>query len=257
MDRLPGEELRTLVGLRRPAGREASGRLLIPGYNCLDEYLRAGLLPERLLVLAGAEDEVRDRLGPAWNRLAPLARSLREHELVRLADQPRPEAVLAVGPAPASVREPGPPQLILDGLADPGNLGAILRTALWFGIDRIWLCGSAVDPWSPRAIRAATGHAFHLRQLRRVSAGDLAALASGGARLVGLDSGQGRALGDYGFQPGEILVVGGESHGLADSVPWLAERLHIAGGSAGESLNAGHAFAIAAWQRHRSLRDTD
>jgi len=257
MERLAGEEWRALAALRRPAERRAAGRLLVPGWKCVAEYLRAGLEPERLLLLAGAEPAAVERFGAErWERLAGRARTVREHELGRLADQPHPEPVLAVGPPPPSASDTGEPSLILDGVADPGNLGAILRTALWFGLDRVWLAGEAADPWSPRAIRAATGHHFHLRALRRVGDAELDALVASGARLLGLDSSGGAPLEEHVFAARDVLVAGGESHGLVGCAGRTALTLHIAGDPRAESLNVGHAVAIAAWQRARSRRGT-
>lgn len=259
MARLERDEYLELTALRKPAGRAGRDLLLIPGYKCVEEYLRAGGRPERLLTVAGEEAAVRSRLGEElWKRAVSKrpAADLREHELARLADQPSPEPVLAVGAAPPAATATGEPQLILDGVADPGNLGSILRTALWFGIDRVWLSEDAVDPWSPRAIRAATGHAFHMRLLRRASRAEIEALVAGGARLVGLDSGGGAALEDHAFEIRDVIVAGGESHGLSSCAGLLGLTLHIEGDPRAESLNVGHAFAIAAWRRARSLRDT-
>lgn len=256
MAKLGREELRELATMKRPADADG-GRLLVPGYKCVEEYLRSGQRPERLLVLTGAEETVRARLGETlWKQATARqeAATLREHELARLAEQASPEPLLAVGPLPPSATAPGDPQLILDGVADPGNLGSILRTALWFGIDRVWLSEGSVDPWSPRAIRASTGHGFHLAALRRVPAERIEALVQSGARLVGLDSGGGTALEEHVFAARDVLVAGGESHGLSACAGLLGLALHIGGDPRAESLNVGHAFAIAAWQRSRSLR---
>lgn len=253
MRRLSGEERGALAALLRPAGRRAAGRLLVPGYKCAEEYLRSGAAPDLVLLDAARAEEARDCLGPLRWRDAEAAgrlRALRPHELARLADQPSPEGLVLVGPSPPEGRPApsGPPHLILDGVQDPGNLGAMLRTALWFGMERVWLAAPCADPWSPRGIRAAMGAVFHLRECRVVPEGDLPGLAAAsGWRLVGLDAQGERPLDEHVFSPAEVLVLGSESHGLRLPPDGLWLTLRIPGAGRVESLNVGHAMAICAW----------
>ncbi|MCA9710686.1 MAG: RNA methyltransferase [Myxococcales bacterium] len=77
-----------------------------------------------------------------------------------LALVPRP-----AGPSPEALAEALPPGpalvLVAEGLADPANLGAVIRCARGFGAAAV-LHGRGADPWSRRAIRAAMGLSFSL-----------------------------------------------------------------------------------------------
>ncbi|MDP2360685.1 MAG: RNA methyltransferase [bacterium] len=238
----------------RPAGRSEAGCVLVPGIKCAVEYLRAGAWPDLILVGEELEPELKGLLGEdVWQRAdrEDRLRRPRPHELSRLADQPHPEGLLLAGPMPRrSPPDRSPPRVVFDGVQDPGNLGTMLRTALWFGLDRVWLLAPCADPWSPRGIRAGMGAVFHLADCRVWEPADFAAWArEQGVRLLGLDAGGDRPLHEHLFQEGEVLVLGSESHGLRLPAELLAGRLRIPGAGQAESLNVGHALAICAWQQ--------
>ena len=52
--------------------------------------------------------------------------------------------------------------LVLDGIADPGNLGTLMRTALALGWEGVFICEGSADPFNEKALRAAKGATFHL-----------------------------------------------------------------------------------------------
>ncbi len=250
MRRLSRGEFAELNQLRRSAARQEQGRVVVPGYKCITELVRGGHRIEQLLICGDTTAAAEQTLGPVlWQQLQREDRvcQLRDHEAARLADQASPEGLLAVTQLPqidTSLR----PRVILDGVADPGNLGSILRTALWFGLEPVGLLGGA-DPWSPRVIRSAMGSQFHLR-LRVMQTDDVAALRDG-RRLLGLDSNGGSPLNVIQPQAGDTLVLGSESHGLLQTESVLSERVWIPGTDRAESLNVGHAFAICAWHFYR------
>ncbi len=250
MTRLTRDEFRDLGSLLRPAGRQAAGQVLIPGPKCCLEYLRAGGRPEWVLMDAERAEELLEPLrGEGAGLSTAELRHLRPHELARLADQPSPEGILLAGPPPAG-RSAHSPHILLDGVQDPGNVGAMLRTALWFGFDRVWLLAPCADPWSPRGIRASMGAVFQLAACRMLE-NDHALDALASARLVGLDAHAGTPLGQFDFRPDDVLVLGSESHGLRLPAARLDARLRIPGAGRAESLNVGHALAVCAWERFR------
>lgn len=52
--------------------------------------------------------------------------------------------------------------ILIDGIADPGNLGTIIRSAVAFGFEGILLNGNCVDPYNPKVIRSAAGNFFKI-----------------------------------------------------------------------------------------------
>lgn len=252
MQRLTRDEFRDLSKLRERSARDERGLLLVPGIKCCRDYLASGGLPERILLREDRLDLLRelqlDARLPAWGNLL---RSARDQDLARLGEQKQPEGVIIVGPKQKS-QSLMRPQVILDGLADLGNLGAVIRSALWFGISRIWLLEPAADPWSPRGIRASMGAIFRLDCCHTTTEAQLRQeLAGSGCRLLFLEADGETDLHRHEFQPEDIIVLGGESHGIRLARELCSAALSIPGSGSMDSLNAGHAFAVCAWERLR------
>lgn len=259
MTDLTRTRFKELLGLHRSRERREQGLVLVPGFKCLEELVGSPWEIRGLLVT----DEARELLpASVIRRLGGDANILRMHasDAARLADQPSPEGVIAVAEVPATLEDPafqlagGGPRVVLDGLSDPGNLGSVIRTAAWFGLGRLLLLGASADVGSIKVLRASMGAVFRLDSVVRAEQGISARPAVGG-RWIGLDAGGEASLSDFRFRPGDVIVLGGESHGLDASRPFLDLTLSIPGAAPVESLNAGHAFAAVAWEQFRQGRN--
>ncbi len=135
--------------------------------------------------------------------------------------------------------------LYLDGIQDPGNLGAILRIADWFGVHHVFLSPETVEVFNPKVIQASMG-AF-LRVCTEVC--DLEAVKSAfpGLRVLGADLHGENVFAVNGLTPGTMVVIGNEGGGISPSCQGLLEgRLTIPKqeGAGTESLNAAVATGI-------------
>ena len=160
-------------------------------------------------------------------------------EVSTLAHPSRVIAVYRRDDLPRGVR---PVTLALWHVADPGNVGTLLRAADAFGAG-IALSDGCADPTGPKAVRASMGSLFRVP----VSAFDeptrrrVALVPSGGIPLPDLDS-----AGDV------VLVLGAEREGLpADVLATCAERASIPQPGGGESLNVAMAGTIALYELAR------
>lgn len=135
----------------------------------------------------------------------------------------------------------------LDRVRNPYNVGAILRTAAFFGVDGIVLGTPAPDPGlAATAIRVAEGGAEELRLSRTTDlAQTLARLRSRGVRVVGTDAkAQTNAVG-FPFGRPTVLVVGNEREGLAERVREQCDAMVcIRGRGRIESLNVASAACL-------------
>ncbi len=229
---------------------------LLTGHQAVREALRARRRPlYRLLVARDAE--AGELLGLA--REAGLsAFRVTSAELGNLTRNSKHQGVvLECGPLPEYPLDellrfspPGGDDLLvlLDSVEDPHNLGAIARSAFFFGARALIFPLHGAAPASPAASRASAG-ALESLPLARVTRASRAAekLAQAGYRLLGVELG-GEPLG--GLPPAEAggkvaLALGGEDKGVSRGVAERCDRVLSIGGSGVGSLNVSVAAGIA------------
>jgi len=228
--------------LRRLAHRREPGFVLLEGPRVLAEARAAGLEFDLLAVREGDKlpfrSDSRVTLTPGAYRAA--------------TQTVTPQGVIAI----ARVREASPaeaiqaaraarwPLVVLDGVQDPGNVGAICRTAAAAGAPALAVLPGSADPYGPKAIRASAGNVFRMR-VAKARWKDLEALDGYGASSSG-----GALLVEAPLESAGMIVLGSEAHGLSRqdlklvTVP-LTEGV--------ESLNVAAAAAIILFEIRRRL----
>ena len=129
----------------------------------------------------------------------------------------------------------GWPLVVLDRVQDPGNVGAICRTAAAAGAPALAVLAGCADPFGAKAVRASAGNVFRL-VVARASWADLAGLDGCGAASTG-----GTPLSDAPVENAGMIVFGSEAHGLSRSDLTLVT---IPVGQGVESLNVAAAAAV-------------
>ncbi|MEJ7798828.1 MAG: RNA methyltransferase [Solirubrobacteraceae bacterium] len=221
------EKLKQIRKLTRRRERDACGRFVAEGEDLIAAARGAGWEPVHLLAAAGSDLEGEQVEPSVMDTLSALASGAR-----------------TIGVYEARWGIPvGPVCVYLHGVADPGNVGTILRSALAFGAASVVLGPGCADPFGPKAVRASMGAIFEVVVVRAPSIADLpgerVALVAGGGSPLG-----GRANGDT------TLVVGAERDGLPPDVVAACERVaHIP--IASHSLNAAMAATVALYELTR------
>lgn len=183
-------------------------------------------------------------------------RETHDHELERIAASThheglcvalRPRRWLSMGElAERLARGPGT-CIALDRVRNPYNIGAVLRSAAFFGVDAALLGAQAPHPaLAPDAIRVAEGGVEHLALARTTDLGDtLARLRQKGVRVYGADGrGAHDAIG-YAFVRPAVLVLGNEREGMSERVRAQCDAIvAIRGSGAVESLNVAVAGSV-------------
>jgi len=136
------------------------------------------------------------------------------------------------------------PLVVLDRVQDPGNVGAICRTAAAAGAPAIAVLPGSADPYGPKAVRASAGNVFRL-EVAKARWKDLEGLDGFGAASAG-----GAPLAEAPIESAGMIVLGSEAHGLSRNdlklvtVP-LTEGV--------ESLNVAAAAALILFEIRRRL----
>lgn len=160
-----------------------------------------------------------------------------------VADAKAPSGIIAVCSIPEEKPVEGELCLLLCGVSDAGNVGAIIRTACARGIHSV-ICADTADPFSPKAVRSAMSASVKVNVVR-TGCKEAAALLTG-YRMAALDM-KGISIYSYKNMGKTALAVGNEAHGLPEEIlSCAAIRLSIPMKENGvESLNAAVAAGIA------------
>ena len=179
-----------------------------------------------------------------------------------LSEESAPEGVLCVGAWQKDIHRGWTEEidardrvLLLESVRDPSNLGAIIRTAAAFGVDRLILSADCADIYNAKTVRASMGTLFS----QRIDRADdvcavIASLRAQGRRTFGaaLDDKAAR-LGELSLQRSDCAIIGNEGHGLSERVIAACDRtLYIPMTERAESLNAAVAAAVLMWELCRN-----
>lgn len=236
--------------------RTSDGPLVVAGANSVMELLRSRAPLLRLVV------------GPGPRRAEMLAEAARHgvrYEeadrplLDRLAGGPGHQGVLAqvppfrYEPLEAICRAPAALSLVLDGVQDPRNLGAILRSARAAGVGGVVVPQDRSAGITPVVVTASAGTLFGLAIARVPNlVRAMLQLREAGSWLLGLVPSAGHSLFDLSLPDRIALVVGGEGGGLRPLVRRTCDfegRIPMAPGV--ESLNVSVATGVALFELRR------
>lgn len=229
------------------AAREGEA-LVLEGARMLVDALDAGLVPD--VVFAASDLAPVDTVAVDRARRAGVAIvEVSPRVLSRLSDLGSTRALVALVPVPSSTLPALAGSrlvLILDGLQDPANVGAILRAAEAFGAGGVVLTPGTASPFSPKAFRASAGSALRVPVVRNVLSTEAVTwVRATGAVLAGADAHDGREPDTLGTLAPLVLAIGSEGHGLSAPVfDALDLRVRIPVSPRVESLNAAVATGI-------------
>jgi TrmH family RNA methyltransferase len=135
----------------------------------------------------------------------------------------------------------GPLCVYLHGVHDPGNVGAVLRSAQAFGASCVALGPGSADPYGPKAVRASMGSIFSVPLARAESITELP------GTKVALDADAPAALSELSLEGAVTLLIGAEREGLPEELKSAADQL-VAIPTAIHSLNAAMAATVALYE---------
>ncbi|MDE2989477.1 MAG: RNA methyltransferase [Chloroflexota bacterium] len=236
--------------LQRGSARRRASHTVVEGPKLVAEALRAGVVVSVLCV---------DNPSPAAAAVADEAaaqghsvRHCTDRVFNAVADTETPQGVLAV------IATPDPPPLpdsalllVLDAVQDPGNVGAMVRSAAAAGVTGVICTPGTADAHSPKAMRAGAGGQFRVPIRKLSESEDLEAFAAG-VDLYAASADADLAYHDVDWTGPSGLIVGAESAGVSPawrSASRAAVRVPMQ--REVESLNAAAAAAVILFEAAR------
>ena len=241
--------IKEVTSLKRKKGRDSTGCYLIEGVRLLESALQSGVVISEVLVTESALND--SRLKNALRKSEVRLKQVSDRAMGKMSDTTTPSGVLAVLPFPEPTTECiacFSKTLVLDGVSDPGNVGTLIRTAAWFGVNAIVAGPGTADFFAPKIVRSTMGGMWSM-VLEKVShlPGFIATNVRAGVD-VRVATMNGSPIQDWSPSSLSMIVIGSEAHGVSQEVQNAASgAVSIAGSTTNEtveSLNAAIAGGI-------------
>jgi TrmH family RNA methyltransferase len=246
----------------RDAARGDGGMALLDGWHLLRDAAEAGVDIRTVAVAgsppSGSEAALLDRLA---RTIDVFTVSTSVMDAISPVRTPAGIAAIArrISYALIDLFEPAPPLVVVAcDIQDPGNAGAIVRSAEAGGATGVLMAGASANPWHWKSLRAAMGSTFRLPVVcRHDTSAAIQDLRDAGLAVLATVPRGGVAIDAADLRDAVALVVGGEGRGLpADVIAQTDGQLTIRMREPVESLNAAVAAALVVYEAARQRRMT-
>lgn len=239
-------QIKHINSLSQKKYRQRHESYVIEGYTLLKEALDSNVSFEYLVYTKSALEK------PRYKELVDGLYDFTENmlwasdaEIKKFSSFETSDGILGVTKMPQGQELQGDTILALDTLNDPGNLGTIIRTAEWFGVETIFLGEGSVDPFNAKVVRSSMGSIFRMNIVGTKSlAESLQYLKKKKYRIIGTVLDGDKTINEIDNEK-IVIVMGSESHGISDEVRAICDDfVKIKGTGRAESLNVGVATGI-------------
>ncbi len=235
--------------LRSRAGRREAGAFLAEGPQAVREAVAAPGTVRTLFVTAEGRARWPEMVAGAESGGARIV-DVTDEVLDAIAETDAPQGIAAECALTSAVLgdalQPGRQAIALEAIADPGNLGTIIRTADAAAAGGVVLTPGSVDPFNGKVVRSTAGSIFHLPVAEAAGLAELRQATRDSGHLLAVVTGDGEAdLATWQPHAPVCWLLGNEAHGVSDEARAIADvtvRIPMAGRA--ESLNVATAAAI-------------
>ncbi len=239
---LNNERVKRWTSLNDKKYQEQEGLFLIEGEHLVEEAFKSGHLVETI-VLDGCNYD--------YENVSYVSEAVMK-KITNLTNVPK---IIGVSKK-IQPKDFNGNMVILDRVADPGNLGTIIRSAVAFGIDTIVLGKGSVSVYNPKVVRATEGLLFHINIIEADLEEFIPKIKENGYKIFVTDVLNGNSLYEEKFDGLCAIVMGNEGVGVNEDIKALRdEALYIPIDKTCESLNVGVATSIILYEMARGLKD--
>lgn len=237
--------------------RTANGLFTIEGVRLCNDAALSGVKIQTLLLTERAAERYKDT--ETLKNKAEQTVWICDDLADKISDTKSPQGVFAVcemldiGKSTVTINNSGH-YILLHNIQDPGNLGAILRTADAMGVDGVFLGEDCADIYNPKVIRGSMGGMFRLNISSSASCqSDIESLKSAGIDCYAAAlTDDAKTAGTVDFSSGAAVLIGNEGAGLPyELVEQCSASIIIPMAQGANSLNAAVAAGMLMWEMRR------
>lgn len=262
-------QVKFAASLADKKGRDAARTFIAEGEKLTLEALACGLPVSHIFIEDGKFDTEIKRLLPYLGdeRFADtVIYRIAESAFSKISTEKAPQGIISAIKYLDFFREidiiykedfcllPTERAIILCSVRDPGNLGAIIRSSVAFGVDHIVISSDTVDVYNPKTVRSAMGSLFRVKITRVGSLENFVSQARASDRAVYAAelSENAVALGEVQLSATDLVMIGNEGHGIPVEISKSCTgSVYIPISKKTESLNAAVAAALFMWEQSK------
>ncbi len=233
-----------IKSLHQKQFRDETGLFLCEGEKICTELLHSDFQTELIVVKDNPTPDVLAITESFAERATPVYTAPKAH-FDQMCDTKSPQSIIAVAAQKECKLNGGMPFIVLDGIADPGNMGTIIRTADWFGFRQVILGANSCDIYNPKAVRSTMGSIFRTDVVYSEDLISTIRDTFPGHELFGASLDATSEISKISPAGSFGIVFGSESHGLTEEIKSvLTHEYLIEGKGHAESLNVSIAAGI-------------
>jgi len=237
---LSKNDIKIIKSLQNKKYRKTYGLFTVEGEKNVVELIQAGWAIQRLVISERFAQKYPSLLASV-KQPVDIVSETQLGELGHLESNHAALAVVSMTDRSKEQPDTGKSMLVLCNVQDPGNLGTIIRTADWFGIDQIVCSPVTVEWFNPKVIQATMGAFIRVKVFYQELEPFLKTIRQ---PIVAADL-HGSTIYDYRFQDPSVILMGSESHGIPEELStYITDRLTIPSFGETESLNVAIATGI-------------
>ncbi len=230
--------------LRQKKFRDQNNLFLAEGEKLCFELLNSDFDPELIVIRANPTSDLIEICENFSSRAVPIY-TAPKLQFDQMSTSKTPEGILAVVHMQEKEIDFNQSFLALDGIANPGNVGTIIRTAEWFGINQIILGRDCADKYNPKVVRASMGSIFRCSVTHIVDMNSFIADNFNSFEIYGASLNSENELNKIKPKKKFGIIFGSESHGInheLDSI--ISKKFKIEGIGKNDSLNVAISVGI-------------
>ncbi len=206
---LKNEKVKFWTALSKRKKRKEHKRFIVEGEHLVEMAVQSGLVEHLILINKYRDDYAKMKRYVITDEIAS-----------KISSTPSPQGIFAVCVLKDRAISKTDRVLILDNVSDPGNLGTLMRTALAFGYDGLFVSENTVDPYSDKVLRSSQGAIFKLPIMTGNVLDYITELKSGGVTVLGTALKGAKPLNEikYDAKRDLAVVLGNEGSGIGQEI---------------------------------------